>query len=78
MENASIGRFCHCQHGFWRFHRQCAFRHVLLSPAHLFGTICHGRYVFPVLLAIVNMFFSTLFVISGTLFRALSADRVDF
>jgi len=64
-----FGTFCY---------RQCAFRHVLLSPAHLFGTICHGRYVFPVLLAIVNMFFSTLFVISGTLFRALSADRVDF
>ena len=57
METTSIGRFCHGQHGFWRFHRQCAFRHVLLSPAHLFGTICHGRYVFPVLLVIVNMGF---------------------
>ena len=57
MENTSIGRFCHCQHVFWRFHRQCAFRHILLSPAHLFGTIRHGRYVFPVLLVIVNMLF---------------------
>ena len=59
--------FCHGKHiywaflslptRFWRFYRQCAFRHVLLSPAHLFGTICHGRYVFPVLLVIVNMLF---------------------
>ena len=43
-----FGTFCY---------RQCAFRHILLSPAHLFGTICHGRYVFPVLLVIVNMAF---------------------
>jgi hypothetical protein len=43
-----FGTFCYLQR---------AFRHDLLSPAHLFGTICHGRYVFPVLLVIVNMGF---------------------
>ena len=48
IASVPFGTFCYLQ---------CAFRHVLLSPAHLFGTICHGRYVFPVLLAIVNMLF---------------------
>ena len=74
-----FGTFCY---------RQCAFRHVLLSPvcfsAHfviasapfrhdlswpvrISGAPCHRQYGF-----------SMLFVISGTLFRVLSADRVDF
>jgi len=43
------------------------FRHDLSWPVRISGASCHRQYGF-----------STLFVISGTLFRALSADRVDF
>jgi hypothetical protein len=43
------------------------FRHYLSWPVRISGAPCHRQYAFP-----------TLFVISGTLFRALSADSVDF
>jgi len=43
------------------------FRHDLSWPVRISGAPCHRQYGFP-----------TLFVISGTLFRVLSADRVDF
>mgnify|MGYP000609286026 CR=1 FL=1 len=75
MENASIGRFCHCQHGFWRFHRQCAFRHVLLSPvcfsarfviaSVLFGTFCYRQRTF-----------SARFVMAGTYFRCSLSSSI--
>ncbi|MEF2717160.1 MAG: hypothetical protein U0N34_06275, partial [Oscillospiraceae bacterium] len=43
------------------------FRHDSSWPVRISGAPCHRQYGF-----------STLFVISGTLFRVLSADRVDF
>jgi hypothetical protein len=48
-------------------YRQRAFRHDSSWPVRISGAPCHRQYGF-----------STLFVISGTLFRVLSADRVDF
>jgi hypothetical protein len=43
------------------------FRHDLSWPVRISGAPCHRQYAFP-----------TLFVISGILFRVLSADSVDF
>ena len=51
-----------------RFVIACApFRHDSSWPVRISGAPCHRQYAFP-----------TLFVISGTLFRVLSADSVDF